>query len=135
MVVNQPISEVFSFFENPHNLAKITPAWLKFKVLTSEPLVMRPGLAIEYNIRLMGIPMDWKSLIAEYRPPFHFVDEQVQGPYRYWHHSHEFRSEGSATRVIDSVDYALPLDPLSRLAHALMVRHQLRAIFRYRQKR
>jgi ligand-binding SRPBCC domain-containing protein len=77
--------------------------------------------------------MGWKSAIAEYEPPFHFVDEQVKGPYRYWHHSHEFRREGNNTRVIDSVDYALSFDPLSRIAQALMVRHQLSAIFQYRQ--
>ena len=77
--------------------------------------------------------MNWRSAITEYEPPFHFVDEQVKGPYRYWHHRHEFRPEGNSTRVIDHVDYALPFDPLSRIGHALVVRHQLRAIFAYRQ--
>jgi ligand-binding SRPBCC domain-containing protein len=134
MLVQRPISKVFPFFENARNLARITPDWLKFTVLTPDPLVMRVGLEIEYKIRLLGVPMDWKSVIAEYEPPFRFVDEQVKGPYRYWHHSHEFRPEGSGTGVIDSVDYALALDPLSRIAHALMVRHQLNAIFRYRQE-
>jgi ligand-binding SRPBCC domain-containing protein len=134
MLVQRPISEVFPFFENAHNLARITPDWLKFTVLTPDPLDMKVGLEIEYKIRLLGVPMNWKSVIAEYEPPFHFVDEQVQGPYRYWHHSHDFRPEGGGTRVIDSVDYALALDPLSRIAHAVMVRHQLNAIFRYRQE-
>ena len=133
LIVNRPISEVFPFFENARNLAKVTPDWLQFTVITPEPLIMRPGLEIEYKIRLFGIPMGWKSVITEYQPPVHFVDEQVQGPYKYWHHSHEFRAEGNSTRVIDSVDYALSFDPLSRIAQALMVRHQLSAIFNYRQ--
>ncbi len=133
MVVRRPVAEVFPFFENAQNLARITPGWLQFNVLTPGPLVMRVGLEIEYQIRLMGVPMRWKSLIDEYQPPLHFVDRQLKGPYRYWHHSHEFRPEGDSTRVIDSVDYGLALDPLSRIAHAVMVRHQLRAIFEYRQ--
>ena len=133
MIVNRPISEVFPFFENARNLARITPDWLQFTVLTPEPLVMRAGLEIEYKIRLFGIPLGWKSVITEYQPPVHFVDEQVQGPYKYWHHSHEFRPQGNSTRVIDSVDYALTFDPFSRIAHALMVRHQLNAIFHCRQ--
>jgi hypothetical protein len=133
MRVRRPISEVFRFFEDARNLARITPEWLKFTVLTEAPLVMRAGLEIEYKIRLWGIPLGWKSAITVYEPPLRFVDEQVKGPYRYWRHSHEFRSEGDSTLVIDSVDYALALDPLSRMAHALIVRHQLRAIFKYRQ--
>lgn len=133
MLVRRPISEVFPFFEDAHNLARITPGWLKFSVVTPDPLAMRAGLEIEYKIRLLGVPMDWKSVISKYQPPFHFVDEQLTGPYRYWHHSHEFHPEANGTRVIDSVDYALALDPLSRIAHALMVRPQLHAIFRYRQ--
>jgi hypothetical protein len=133
MLVERPIAEVFPFFEDAFSLARITPDWLKFTVLTPRPVVMRKGLEIEYKIRLFGIPMGWKSVIAEYEPPFLFVDQQVKGPYQYWHHTHEFRPEGGKTRVIDSVDYALSFDPLSRIAQALMVRYQLRAIFNYRQ--
>ena len=37
------------------------------------------------------------------------------------------------TLVRDTVHYALPLGPLGRLGHALLVRRDLRRIFDYRQ--
>ena len=40
-----------------------------------------------------------------------------------------------ARRYRDVVDYALPLGPLGALAHALVVRRQLDAIFAYRRDR
>jgi ligand-binding SRPBCC domain-containing protein len=37
MKIDAPIDEVFDFFSQAVNLEKITPPWLKFKILTSEP--------------------------------------------------------------------------------------------------
>ena len=42
------------------------------------------------------------------------------------------REEDDGTRMIDTVRYALPLGPLGVLAHALVVRRQIRRIFEYR---
>ena len=133
MLVKRSISEVFAFFEDAGKLSKITPQWLNFQII-SKQAAMRPGVEIEYNIRLIGIPMYWRSVITEYEPPFQFVDEQAAGPYRYWHHTHYFRPAPKGTLVGDHVEYALPLGPLGRIGHMLMVRPQLMAIFNYRQK-
>ena len=40
--LEQPITEVFEFFSNAHNLAAITPPWLHFEVLTPAPIEMSP---------------------------------------------------------------------------------------------
>jgi ligand-binding SRPBCC domain-containing protein len=78
--------------------------------------------------------MRWTSAITVYDPPRSFVDEQVRGPYRYWHHRHDFVSDGDSTVVSDRVRYSLPLGPLGRAAHELTVKRQLLGIFRYRQR-
>lgn len=124
--------EVFRVFEDARNLAKITPPWLRFEVLSGE-VAMRRGAEIDYVIRWQGLPMKWKTLITNYDPPDSFVDLQVRGPYRVWHHRHSFRETAEGTVVEDRVDYALPLGLLGRAAHCIVVKRQLLAIFRYRQ--
>jgi len=82
----------------------------------------------------MGIPLSWKTVITEYEPPFLFVDEQAEGPYRLWRHRHTFRPGVEGTEVSDQVDYALPFGWLGRIVHWLIVRNQLERIFTFRQK-
>lgn len=127
------VEEAFRFFENPYNLAKITPPWLRFRVLR-EGLVMKAGLEIDYKIRWMGLPLRWKTLITEYEPPYLFVDEQASGPYTLWRHRHEFRATPEGTLVSDEIEYVLPFGALGRVTHRLLVRKQLEGILEYRSR-
>jgi ligand-binding SRPBCC domain-containing protein len=133
MSVPVSLQEAFAFFEDPRNLARITPPWLNFRITSPEPIVMRKGAEIKYQIRWLGLPFNWKTVITQYEPPFFFVDEQAAGPYAYWRHRHDFKPTEYGALVSDRVDYALPLGLLGRLAHGLGVRAQLQGIFDYRQ--
>ena len=44
--------------------------------------LLQPGTLIEYQMRLYGIPIRWKTVIAEFNPGAWFVDVQLSGPYR-----------------------------------------------------
>ncbi len=105
--LDQPISEVFEFFSDAHNLALITPPWLRFEVLTPAPIQMSPGTRIDYRLRLRGIPLRWQSEITEWNPPYAFADEQRRGPYRLWRHTHTFDETESGVVIRDSVEYAI----------------------------
>ena len=128
-----PLPEVFAFFSGARNLERITPPWLTFQVLTPEPISMRVGTLIEYRLRIHGIPLNWTTRIEEWEPGVGFVDRQIAGPYRLWHHRHSFRAQGETTVIIDAVDYALPFGILGESAHGLFVRRDLERIFAYRQ--
>lgn len=130
--VPRPLDEVFPFYADPRNLARITPPWLGFRIVSDGPLQMRKGLRIDYRIQPLWVPQRWTSEITEWDPPNRFVDEQRRGPYRRWHHEHTFRTVDDGTEITDRVTYALPLGPLGRLAHAVFVRRQLESIFAYR---
>lgn len=132
--VARPLDEVFAFFSEPRNLARITPRWLHFRMVCADAVGMRRGLRIHYLIRPLGVPQKWVSEITVWDPPHRFVDEQVRGPYRRWHHLHEFRAVDGGTEVRDRVSYELPLGILGRAAHALFVGHQLRSIFDHRER-
>lgn len=134
--IQRPLERVFPFFERPENLALITPTHLNFKLLTPSPVSMEQGRIIDYTIRVMGMTTRWRSLISTYDPPHCFVDEQLVGPYSFWHHTHRFIQQGNATIVHDSVRYALPIylpAPLSAALNHFYVQPLLDRIFNYRR--
>jgi ligand-binding SRPBCC domain-containing protein len=133
-LVPAPRDVVFDFFSKAENLERLTPPFLHFAILTPLPIEMKRGQFIEYRIGLGGVPMNWLTEISEWAPPERFVDEQLRGPYRYWHHTHEFQEVSGGTSMRDVVEYELPLGPLGRLAHAALVRRTLQRIFDYRRQ-
>ena len=134
MVAPVAIERAFALFEDPYNLARVTPAWLSFQIATRQRIFMRRGAQIDYTIRWVGLPLKWRTLITDYDPPHLFVDQQIQGPYRVWRHRHQFRETAAGTVISDRVDYRLPFGFLGDLAHGLIVRRQLIGIFRFRQR-
>lgn len=131
-LVSEPREQVFEFFADAFQLERITPAWLHFSVQTPRPIEMTIGTRIDYKLRLHGLPIRWRSKISEWQPPFRFVDEQLKGPYRYWHHVHTFeRADGGGTLVRDIVHYAVPF---GFIIHPLLVRRDLTKIFEYRRE-
>jgi ligand-binding SRPBCC domain-containing protein len=127
------VDEAFAFFGDALNLQRITPAWLHFRVVTPEPIAMAAGTLIAYRLRLHGLPVRWLTRIETWEPGVRFVDVQLRGPYALWHHTHEFTAQGAQTLMRDRVRYALPLGPLGRAAHAVLVRRDLERIFDFRQ--
>ena len=122
---------VFDFFADASNLDQLTPKWLHFQIITPQPIAMREGTLIDYRLRLHGIPIHWKTKITVWEPPYRFVDEQIQGPYRRWIHEHTFSKHGDVTLVGDSVRYAVPGGPL---VHWLFVKRDVERIFQFRQQ-
>jgi ligand-binding SRPBCC domain-containing protein len=126
--------EVFAFFADAANLEAITPAFLRFRILTPLPIEMRAGARIEYALSLFGVPFTWRTRITVWEPGLRFVDEQESGPYALWRHTHSFEEDGGATTMRDLVEYALPLGPLGILAHGLLVRRTVERIFDHRRE-
>ena len=135
-VVDADPETVFAFFADPFNLEAITPPLLRFAVVTPPPIAMGVGTFIQYRLRVHGVPVRWDTLIQAWEPPRRFVDVQVRGPYRLWHHTHELSAlDDGRTLMRDTVRYALGFGALGALAHRLIVRRDLEAIFAYRARR
>lgn len=123
---------LFEFFSNAFNLEEITPPWLNFKLLTAAPIDIRQNCLIDYSIRLRGIPIRWRTQIADWSPPHSFVDRQLKGPYLLWEHLHTFEKVPEGTLVRDEVRYRVPG---GRLVNWFMVKNDLIRIFEFRRNR
>lgn len=130
--VPRPRPEVFPFFADARNLEAITPPWLRFEILTQTPIHIRAGTLIDYRIRVHGLPLRWRTEIAEWDPPHRFVDTQLRGPYRFWHHTHTFEERDNGTLCGDVVRYR-PIG--GALANWLFVGRDVEKIFAFRAQR
>ena len=126
--------DIFPFFSNPHNLAKLTPPWVGFKILESPSGKMAPGDRIRYRIKLLSFPMYWETIIVEFVDGEYFSDLQLRGPYKVWLHKHTFYEKDGYTVMEDEVLYEMPFSFIGRIVHFLFVRKALKKIFEYRFK-
>lgn len=132
-IIERSLDATFDFFGDAYNLEKITPEFLRFKILTPRPIAMKAGTLIDYSLSLFGLPFKWQTLIEQWEPGVKFVDRQVTGPYALWVHTHTFKALGpERTLMQDRVEYQIPLGFLGDIAHVLFVEETLRKIFDYR---
>jgi ligand-binding SRPBCC domain-containing protein len=148
-----PIEKAFAFFADPANLPRLMPHWQRARIDAATyvppppPTTPFPGSAnitagsgTRLTLTIRPVPFSpiratWVALIEDFRWMQGFCDIQVSGPFRYWRHCHTLQANSTGTLLRDAVDYELPLGPLSGVADAVFVRHQLAASFRFRQRR
>ena len=146
-----PLAQVFLFFANPHNLPRIMPPQLGANILRLE-LLPPPGAPADSPLAGTGstayisvrmIPFfpfrgAWVARIVEFEWNDHFADIQEKGPFKSWHHRHEFAAEirdgVSGTLVGDILDYEIGFGPLGVIAQKLFVGRQMQQTFMHRQK-
>src|SRR5262245_9043567 len=126
-------AETFAFFSDAFNLERITPPFLRFRILTPLPIKMEAGTLIEYRLALFGVPIHWRSIIESWIPEESFVDRQIKGPYSYWRHTHSFEEKGPREILMrDFIEYCIPYSIFGKVAHGLFIKRWLDDIFDYR---
>jgi ligand-binding SRPBCC domain-containing protein len=126
---------VFQFFSKAENLNLLTPPELSFKILTPLPIKMQAGTLIDYRIKLNGIPFNWRTEISTWKVNECFVDQQLKGPYKIWHHTHSFTAVKEGTLMIDEVKYLSPGWILEPLIEKFFIKKKVEGIFDYRNSK
>jgi ligand-binding SRPBCC domain-containing protein len=129
------MEEVWDFISSPGNLKKITPGYMRFEVTTKNlPGKIYPGMIIKYKVRpMLGIKMNWVTEISQVKELEFFIDEQLIGPYKLWHHQHHIAAIEGGVLMKDIVNYSPPFGFLGTIANSLFIRKQLKEIFEFRR--
>ena len=149
--VGASIGRVFSFFSDPNNLPRLMPTdsrahivelkWIPPPGSSDKHALAGTGSEITISIRLFPfLPLrgTWVARIVEFEHNSYFADIQVKGPFKSWHHRHEFapeeRNGRAGTVVRDVVDYEIGYGILGILARRFVAKHIAHAV-RERQRR
>src|SRR5271170_1414798 len=135
-----PIERVFAFFSNPENLPRIMPAASATKIirLTRTPPTDAPQHAAEHaagvgslivtSFRIfpfLPLRAEWIARITEFEWNHHFADLQDKGPFKTWHHRHEFKAETregvDGTRLRDIIDYEVGFGFAGGIANRFLI--------------
>jgi ligand-binding SRPBCC domain-containing protein len=146
------VPHVFEFFSNPENLPRIMPAAADTRLdhlhlapprpdALAHPRAAGIGSAIVTSFRLfpfLPLRAQWIARITEFEWNHCFADTQQKGPFKRWHHRHEFladtRNGVTGTRVRDLIEYEVGFGLLGALADLLFVAPQMRRTFALRQQ-
>jgi ligand-binding SRPBCC domain-containing protein len=150
-----PLERVFAFFSSPENLPRIMPAASSTRLIAlnrmpapeapagvSSETAAGVGSTIASSFRvfpLLPLRRRWLARITEFEWNRYFADVQDEGPFRRWHHRHEFASawknETEGTTIRDIIDYDVGFGFLGSIANALFVRRQMQSTFAERQRK
>lgn len=131
--VDVPVETAWDFFSNAANLSALTPPEAGFEAGEVDGPVY-PGQILTHRVKVLpGVKLRWVTEILHVEAGRSFVDGQEAGPFRFWRHRHEMVAVPGGTEVRDTVHWALPLDPFSRVALPF-VRAQLRSLFAFREQ-
>lgn len=133
--IKASLNEVWDFISSPENLSEITPESMGFEIKGDYPGKMYEGMLIHYRVKpLLNIPTIWVSAISHIKDQEFFIDEQVLGPYKLWHHQHFIEPMDDGVLMRDIVSYQPPFGFLGRIANSLFIRKKLNDIFKFRKK-
>lgn len=128
------LDEAWSFLCNPANLSKLTPKEMHMKIISGADRPMYAGQVLQYSVTpLPGFKTKWVSEITQYKHKNYFIDDQLYGPYAFWHHKHFVKEIEGGVEMEDIIDYKIPLGFLGQLVHPILVKPKLEKIFNYRK--
>jgi ligand-binding SRPBCC domain-containing protein len=132
--VAAPIDEVFAFFDDSANLARLMPPPVRIRVVRVDPSPPQAGSVVEFRYGIGPFQRSWLVRFEEHVPPERIVDETLSGPMRVFHHTHTFTpARGGGTWVEDRIEYRVGPDGFAGTVVDLVAGVVMRLTFVWRQ--
>ena len=134
-----PAADLFRWHARPGAFERLTPPWQPVRLRSHEGI--RDGDRAVIRLGFDAVGLDWvaehqgydDACLDDAMAACRFEDVQVSGPFAAWHHTHAMRPTAGGAELVDSVEYELPLAPLSDWA-APRAEAELETLFGYRHR-
>jgi uncharacterized protein (TIGR01777 family) len=134
-IIDVPVKELFAWHNRPHVFERLTPPWEKIRILEKQGGITNGSRAV-LEIRQGPFRRRWVAVHNDYIEGRQFCDEQVQGPFAKWVHTHQFLPQTDSTSLLsDHIEYEPPLGFLGGLAAGGYIRKKLNHVFSFRHAR
>jgi len=113
--IKVPIDNVFTYFARPEHISdQIKTDTVGMTVI---PMDIKEGMGVGTTFRIIGDfsgkRLEWDCETTEFVRNEKISAKQIEGPFKRWHITNEFKSLGdNLTRITMSVDYVMPFGPL-----------------------
>ncbi|MGE5848529.1 MAG: TIGR01777 family oxidoreductase [Candidatus Methylomirabilota bacterium] len=127
-----PVEAAFRWHARPGALERLTPPWERISV-EERTGGIEAGSRVSLRMGFGPIGVRWIVIHRDCVEGEQFRDEQVQGPFARWVHTHRFRPDGLGAAILeDQIEYQLPYGWVGDAIGGAAVRRKLHRIFAYR---
>jgi ligand-binding SRPBCC domain-containing protein len=134
--IEAPPQALYDWHMQPGAFDMLVPPWQNVEVL-ERPEELEEGAVLVMKVYAAGpIGVRWVARHRDFIEGRQFVDEQIEGPFASWTHTHSFLpADGGASILRDSIEYALPAGKLGELFGGWFSRRMLERMFGYRHEK
>lgn len=130
--VTASAAELFRWHAREGAFERLTPAWERVKVLARSGGIKDGGI-LKLQVQVGPFKQLWVANHLNYQEDRQFCDQQTQGPFAYWLHTHRMQPvDEHASYLEDDIEYQLPLGWLGNLVGGAYTRKKLLHMFNYR---
>lgn len=127
--------DVYEWHARPGAFERLAPPWQRIEVVSREGGIEDRGRVV-FDARFGPLNRRWVAAHRDAVPGEGFVDEQLEGPFAAWVHTHRFLPlEEGTSRLVDEIVYRLPFGALGDAFGGATAKRELERLFRFRHRR
>jgi ligand-binding SRPBCC domain-containing protein len=132
--ISRSADDVFDFLSRPANLVAVSPPEFHMQLLDG-PERLHLGARVVLQGRRWGVSQRIVSEVTAYQPSTTLIDEQREGPFKKWIHTHQLEPIPGGTHMLDRIEYEAPGGLLGMLLSNARIEEELKEIFQFRTQK
>lgn len=132
--INAPIDKVFDLSRNI-DVHMQTMSYTQEKAIAGRRAgCIELNETVRWRGKHFGVYIEHESIISVLKKPTYFVDEMIDGHFKWLKHEHLFKEENGQTIMVDKFAYQTPFGILGCLFNKLLLKKHLTLILEKRSE-